>query len=326
MYQPLVSLIIPVFNCEKFLNTCIESIQNQTYKNWIAIFVNDGSTDNSKIILEIHAAKDSRIQIINKSNGGAASARNAGLDAVKTPYITMVDADDELTNDALELLMSAATSTNCDMVVAGSCTYNSNNTLSINNLPINGLINNISFILFRHIHRTPYAKLYKKEIIDRYHLRMPEDMIVAEDYVFVTSYWTRCKTVYLISKSIYNYFYSENENSLMHKFMRKELPFKAYLFNAEAPYRTFQFLIATEKNKSAITTWTYELFRDLWKMSNNSHRYIDSKSNKKQIKTACTNHEKEMSDYIPFLKFISMPHRYYHISKLIIKIKKLFNH
>lgn len=322
MQQPLVSIIIPVFNCEKFLNKCIESIQKQTYQNWIAIFINDGSTDDSKIILEKFAARDSRIQIINKSNGGAASARNAGLDAVKTPYLTMVDADDELTNDALELMMSAATSTNCDLVVAAQTTYTSKTTNIINNFNRNGLINNIPYFLFRNIYRGPVAKLYKTKIINHFHIRMPQDMSVAEDYVFVTSYWTRCQSVYSICKPIYKYLYSENENSLMHKFIQKKLPLKVYKLNAEAPYRTFQFLISVENNSNIISQWTYELYRDLYKMSNNSCRYINSKLDQNNIKKLCKKQAQEMSKYIPYFKYIFMPHRYKIISSMLPKIKK----
>lgn len=324
MQQPLVTLIIPVFNCEKFLTNCIESIQKQTYKNWIAIFVNDGSTDNSKQILENYALSDSRVQIINKSNGGAASARNAGLDVVKTPYITMVDADDELTNDALELMISAATSTNCDLVVSAQITHSTKTSSTINNLNINGLINNIPYFLFRNIYRSPFAKLYKTEIINRYHIRMPQDMAVAEDYVFVTSYWTRCKTVYSISKSLYNYFYSENENSLMHKFIQKKLPLEVYKLNAQAPYRTFQFLISVENNPNIISQWTYELYRDLYKMSNNSCCYVHSKLEQNEIKKLCKKQAKEMSLHIPYLKYIFMPHRYKIVSSIILKIKKIY--
>lgn len=324
MHQPHISLIIPVFNCEKFLNKCIESIQKQTYQNWIAIFINDGSTDDSKIILEKFAARDSRIQIINKSNGGAASARNAGLDAVKTPYVTMVDADDELTNDALELMMSAATSTNCDLVVAAQTTYTNKIYSKNNQLSVNGLIKNIPHFLFRNIHRSPFAKLYKTEIINHFHIRMPEDMTVAEDYVFVTSYWTRCQSVYSICKPIYKYLYSENENSLMHKFIQKKLPLKVYKLNAEAPYRTFQFLITVENNSDIISQWTYELYRDLYKMSNNSCNYIDSKLEQNNIKKLCKKQAQEMSRYIPYFKYIFMPHKYRILSSILPKIKKIY--
>lgn len=87
MEKKIVSIIVPVYNAEKYLHRCIQSILNQSYKNWEAIFVNDGSTDSSLSLLQEYAKKDSRIRIINKNNGGAASARNAGLDALRTIFL-----------------------------------------------------------------------------------------------------------------------------------------------------------------------------------------------------------------------------------------------
>ena len=96
MENKCISIIIPVYNCEKYISRCLRSIINQTYKNLQIIVVNDGSTDNTLNICEDIARNDSRIEIYSKENGGVSSARNLGLKKVKGDYISFVDADDFL--------------------------------------------------------------------------------------------------------------------------------------------------------------------------------------------------------------------------------------
>ena len=94
----LISVIVPVYKVEKYLHRCVQSILNHSYKNWEAIFVNDGSTDSSLTILQEYAKKDDRIRIIDKKNGGPSSARNAGLDALQTDFFAFADSDDSTLN------------------------------------------------------------------------------------------------------------------------------------------------------------------------------------------------------------------------------------
>lgn len=97
----LFSLIIPVYNVEKYLKGCLESVLCQTYEDWEAICINDGSTDGSATILEEYAAKDSRFKVISQPNGGLSAARNSGLDAASGDYVLFLDSDDYLEKDAL---------------------------------------------------------------------------------------------------------------------------------------------------------------------------------------------------------------------------------
>lgn len=97
MENDLISVIVPIYNVEKYLQECLDSIINQTYKNLEIILVDDGSTDNSGIICNEYAKKDNRIKVIHKKNGGLSSARNAGMDECSVGgYITFVDSDDWL--------------------------------------------------------------------------------------------------------------------------------------------------------------------------------------------------------------------------------------
>ncbi len=100
----MFSLIIPVYNVEKYLKECLESVLCQTYEDWEAICINDGSTDGSATILEEYAAKDSRFKVISQSNGGLSVARNSGLEAASGDYVLFLDSDDYLEKDALRII------------------------------------------------------------------------------------------------------------------------------------------------------------------------------------------------------------------------------
>ena len=100
----LFSIIIPVFNVEKYLQVCLNSVLGQTYPDWEAICVNDGSTDGSLAILEENAAKEERIKIIDQPNAGTATARNTGIRSAHGDYIFFLDSDDWLELDTLEII------------------------------------------------------------------------------------------------------------------------------------------------------------------------------------------------------------------------------
>ena len=103
---PLISVIIPVYNVQDYLARCLDSILAQTYQNLEIILVNDGSKDNSGAICDEYAARDDRVQVIHKENGGLSTARNAGLDLAAGEYLSFIDSDDWIASDAYEHLMN----------------------------------------------------------------------------------------------------------------------------------------------------------------------------------------------------------------------------
>ncbi len=103
--RPVISIIVPVYNVEKYLNRCVESIANQTHQELEILLVDDGSSDHSPEICDAWAKKDHRIQVIHKPNGGVSSARNAGLDSTKGDYIAFVDGDDYIDLDMYEIML-----------------------------------------------------------------------------------------------------------------------------------------------------------------------------------------------------------------------------
>lgn len=120
MNNPLISIIVPVYNVEKYLRPCLDSILSQTYMNWEAILVDDGSKDNSGMICDEYAQKDSRFIVVHKENAGVAQARITGFENSKGELITFVDSDDYVTIDYLEKLSQPIINDSMDMV---SCNY-----------------------------------------------------------------------------------------------------------------------------------------------------------------------------------------------------------
>ena len=119
MNRPLVSIIVPCYKVEQYLPVCIESVLGQTYDNWELILVDDGSPDRSGEICDQYAAKDKRINVIHKPNGGLSSARNAGLDMMNGEYVTFLDSDDFWHKDYLRVMMKHIDDEKADIVQCG---------------------------------------------------------------------------------------------------------------------------------------------------------------------------------------------------------------
>ncbi len=117
MTTPLVSIIVPIYNVEKYLRRCLDSVSEQTYQNWECICVNDGSPDGSAAILEEYRRKDSRFKIVNRENGGLSMARNSGLDVMAGDYLIFIDSDDFIHPQLLEICVWQALRDNSDLVV-----------------------------------------------------------------------------------------------------------------------------------------------------------------------------------------------------------------
>lgn len=115
----MISVIVPVYKVEKYLRRSIESVLNQTYTDLEIVLVDDGSPDQCGMICDEYAQKDSRIRVIHKENGGLSSARNAGIKIAKGEYITFLDSDDYIENDAYETLINVAANTDADVIEGG---------------------------------------------------------------------------------------------------------------------------------------------------------------------------------------------------------------
>lgn len=208
-----VSVIIPVYNVEKYLRKCLDSVINQTYKDLEIICINDGSTDNSLQILEKYSEKDERIKIINRQNGGLSAARNSGLDIAVGKYVYFVDSDDWIEPNTINELVNIIESYNVDVVIHEANNILNDSSFIGTNLDAqawfdsytkNNGIYDVPKEINRDICPVTWNKLYKVDIINKYYCRFPEGL-VNEDELFLWTYMIHCKNFYYLNKKLYNY-------------------------------------------------------------------------------------------------------------------------
>lgn len=203
----LVSIIIPAYNATATLARCLQSVSGQTYPHFEAILVNDGSTDNTRAIAEDWAARDCRIHVLNKENGGVGAARNSALEIARGEWITFVDADDYLEPNFLERLL---TGDRCDLSVIGYHTVGEHE-IPEQSYPETVATDSKSIKTLLESHLTdmtflcPWGKLFQASIIKSLGLKFNTDMRIGEDVVFVWSYIARCSSIALKPGQCYNY-------------------------------------------------------------------------------------------------------------------------
>lgn len=212
MNNPKVSIIIPVYNVEKYLEECLDSIISQTLQDIEIICINDGSTDNSLTILQKYAQKDFRITIIDKQNEGVSAARNDGINAAKGEYITFVDGDDYLKLNACEDIYNHIKNNKPDICVYGNMLFNNNKTKNEPTLlnTLKELQYNDNFSLSELILKLGDQVTnhwYKRDFLHKNKLKFPLGLVVSEDGIFNIKCFLKNPTVKLISESYYIYRY-----------------------------------------------------------------------------------------------------------------------
>ncbi len=216
--EKLVTIIIPVYNVEKYLNKCIESILDQSYKNLEIILVDDGSTDNSGKILDEYAKKDSRIAVIHKKNGGVSSARNVGLDNASGDYICFCDADDYLMNDYVEYLLNMALTNNVDISLTKNMFSNfDNKQVEKDNIEQYTGERTAIDILSYNIPIGVYCKMFRKEFLDKNNIRFMPEIFIGEGFNFNVDSFQRASKVAIGYRKVY-YYRRDNETSATTKF------------------------------------------------------------------------------------------------------------
>lgn len=205
--EDLISVIIPVYNVEKYLDECIESITNQTYKNLEIVLVDDGSIDNSGKICDEYAKKDNRIKVIHKENKGVSSARNEGLKKSSGNWISFVDADDWLENDFCITLLNKAIETKADIALCGYNRIVNGNTEKINPSDKDLFFSSEEYLVKSLNPQTGFGfchmKLIKREILKN--IIFNENIVVGEDALFNMTIAKNINKAIFVEKALYNY-------------------------------------------------------------------------------------------------------------------------
>ncbi len=212
--ETFFSIITPVFNAEKYIGKCIESVLSQTLPYFELLLVDDGSPDNSGKICEEYAIKDKRIKVIHKENGGVSSARNHGLANATGNYVIFLDADDLLSGDALQTCHEQITEHNLDMLQFSIKGINSDNTpnkkKSIRR-NTTGVLSSIEYLRKGELQVCAGGSCIKREIIERNALRFNTGIKLAEDQLFILSCISNCNRLLFYDKELY--FYLANPTS-----------------------------------------------------------------------------------------------------------------
>lgn len=236
--EALVSVIVPVFNSEKYLAECITSICGQIYRNLEIIIINDGSTDGSFDILNMYAKKDTRIKLITIPNSGVSIARNTGLDHAKGTYISFVDSDDLIQSDMVERLIEVMEKEDCGMAISGiQMRYSKRKSVKyVNYLPGIDYVKNkedfektFSSFYQCKAYLSPCAKLYRRSIIERQHIRFRKHISLGEDMLFNYDYLECDFTSVVINEPLYIY-RIEKKNSLTQNYSKQRLVNNEMLF------------------------------------------------------------------------------------------------
>lgn len=295
---PLVSIVVPVYNCEKFVGSCLDSIMRQTYPGWECIVIDDGAKDKSGEICDSFAQRDKRFMVVHKPNGGVGAARNDGINLALGKYITFVDADDFIAPEYIENLVKHAHHEEKEsIVVSGMITktptkqyvsfqYQEESTFGI---PPSKLI--AKYDLFRD--GGPYNKLFNLEVVKANNLRFSTQLSYHEDHIFVYSYYLHIKHIFLSSYCGYYYVYhgEDSKNSLSRIGKRKiDALFKASdIFLLLVPKLFSKYNITNEKYKRIVLTRTGYSQRILALFNLYMHSDYSSKD-KRRILSAERNH------------------------------------
>ena len=217
----MISIIVPVYNTEKYLDRCIQSILAQTYTDFELLLIDDGSTDSSGALCDKYAEQDSRIRVFHKENGGVSSARNTGLDNAEGEYIIFVDSDDYMKSQMCEILYNKLIQEQADIVICGTeetgggfwkPERNENYT-------------KVSFyecfgeLLQTELLSPPWNKIFVKKQIKQ---RFRNDISFGEDLIFNLQYLFDCNKISFITASPY-FHTKDNNESLVVRFPRKRL-------------------------------------------------------------------------------------------------------
>ena len=222
--NPKISVVVPVYNAERFLDRCMKSIYDQTFRDYEIILVNDGSKDKSLDICRAYAEKDPRVKVIDKENGGAGSARNAGIEAARGDYIAFPDVDDWFESNMYEELYNLAISGDYDVVFSGANYYKQ--------LPDGGLsysrtvnceavsyktkedcrTNVMTFFPTSTIFDVPWNKLYRRSVATENNIRF-SDTRRCQDAMFNIDFYNFISSAASVDKAYYNYIENTTETT-----------------------------------------------------------------------------------------------------------------
>lgn len=207
----LVSIIVPVYNAEKYLNRCVDSVLNQDYPHIELLLMNDGSTDSSGEICDAYARKDGRVRVVHKENTGVSDTRNRALDMAQGEYIQFLDSDDWIVPEATRLLVRSMQQYHCDMVIADFYRVSGERLAQKGDIEEDKVMSRQEFAACMienpadFYYGVLWNKLFRREIIETYKIRMDVSLSWCEDFLFNLEYIRHASSFYALQVPVYYY-------------------------------------------------------------------------------------------------------------------------
>lgn len=317
--EPLVSVIIPAYNVQQYVEDCLNSVINQTYKNLQIIVVNDGSTDNTYSICQKIAKKDSRIELYSKSNGGLSSARNFGINKLKGKFTVLVDSDDYVDEKMVEKLVANALDSDCNIVMCNAYSVDEAGALiSKNNQDTileNGIWSRKDF--WEHLYNgswgnctVPWNKLYKSDLFKK--ALYPEGKLNEDDFILYDLI-SQVSAIKVITD--YLYYHRIRAKSIMSSKKGDDV---RYLDGVEASVK--RLWKAYQNNELYLVAYTLKSIPNLFIHQYNcrrSKRYRNLKRNYRNIvKTVCNNTHISKKILLLNWLFFNAQYIYYYLLRL----------
>ncbi len=225
--MPKISIVVPIYNVEKYLESCIESILNQTFTDFELILVNDGSTDNSPSICNRYKNMDERIRVYHKKNGGVSSARNLGIHVAKGKYISFIDPDDTIEPTMYEIMYREAVKTKSDIIISSyriinlinesvesvELPFKKKRTMDKNEIRLElfplllSLKSGMGYGIYSSVN-----KLYKRSIFEDFEIKFDEEKNHGEDATLNILLLKKIETITFIPIPLYNYFVRKRDS------------------------------------------------------------------------------------------------------------------
>ena len=300
--EPNISIIVPIYNAEKYMKKCINSILSQTLKNIEIILVNDGSLDNSANIADEYSRVDRRVRVIHQNNSGPSVARNTGISVARGKYIGFVDSDDYIEKTMYEELFKSADKNNVQVAMCSyieNYTYkNESHIIKANLKPgkiydKSGIQSNIINTFAKNENYGFYSlwnKIYLREWLIKSNLKMDESRDHGEDWWFNINVFSKIDTFIYIDKELYNYIHI-NSNSLMSKY--RENQFELFLDGRlkMKEIMPIEYIEDNDFNKRFVYEFSSYIIRTLKEIDNKKRRkeLINNVLNNEEVNDCCKN-------------------------------------
>ena len=270
--SPEISIIIPVYNSEKYLNACLDSVLAQTFKDFELILVDDGSPDGCGRICDEYADKDDRVRVCHIENSGSSAARNYGIDRAKGKYLGFIDSDDRIDEDMYEILYNNLIKEDADISMCGLFDEYGDEIVKVFDKPVYKVMDSEESILTvmeaKLTSVTPVNKLYKKELFEGIRYPVGEDS--GEDASIIVELLLRCKKTVLTTEQKYHYIHREGSITTREFNPSDKSVIRAYIKNYKLIKENIPSLVPVAKMRIC---WAYFFVLDKLLISSNRREY-----------------------------------------------------